>query len=131
MEIDLHGKTHPEGLELIEEYMLLNSTKGSFSLTVITGNSPAMQKKIINQICIKHGFQGAGGVGKLNLQAVINSAASSLPEDRIQGTKLQRSARRRLGLRTTASGRSPGAWSPGFGPRGGRASSRIDHGLKV
>ena len=32
MEIDLHGKTHPEGLELIEEYMLLNSTKGSVSL---------------------------------------------------------------------------------------------------
>ena len=38
MEIDLHGKTHPEGLELIEEYMLLNSTKGSVSLKVITGN---------------------------------------------------------------------------------------------
>ena len=33
MEIDLHGKTHPEGLELIEEYMLLNSTKGSVSLS--------------------------------------------------------------------------------------------------
>ena len=28
MKIDLHGKTHPEGLELIEEYMLLNSVKG-------------------------------------------------------------------------------------------------------
>ena len=51
MEIDLHGKTHPEGLELIEEYMLLNSTKGSVSLKVITGNSPVMQKKIIDQIC--------------------------------------------------------------------------------
>ena len=51
MEIDLHGKTHPKGLELIEEYMLLNSTKGSVSLKVITGNSPVMQKKIIDQIC--------------------------------------------------------------------------------
>ena len=56
MEIDLHGKTHPEGLELIEEYMLLNSAKGSVSLTVITGNSPVMQNKIINKVCNKYGF---------------------------------------------------------------------------
>ena len=56
MEIDLHGKTHPEGLKLIEEYMLLNSTKGSVSLKVITGNSPVMQNKIIDQICNKYGF---------------------------------------------------------------------------
>ncbi|GIR99250.1 MAG: hypothetical protein CM15mP102_00710 [Flavobacteriales bacterium] len=47
MKIDLHGKTHPEGLELIEEYMLLNSVKGSVSLHVITGNSPVMQKKLL------------------------------------------------------------------------------------
>ena len=56
MKIDLDGKTHPEGLELIEEYMLLNSVKGSVSLHVITGNSPMMQKKIIDQICSKYGF---------------------------------------------------------------------------
>ena len=56
MKIDLHGKTHPEGLELIEEYMLLHSVKGSVSLHVITGNSPVMQKKIIDQICNRHGF---------------------------------------------------------------------------
>ena len=56
MKIDLHGKTHPEGLELIEEYMLLNSVKGSVSLHIITGNSPVMQKKIIDQICNRHGF---------------------------------------------------------------------------
>lgn len=56
MKIDLHGKTHSEGLELIEEYMLLNSVKGSVSLQVITGNSPVMQKKIIEQICKKYGF---------------------------------------------------------------------------
>ena len=47
MKIDLHGKTHPEGLELIEEYMLLNSVKGSVSLHVVTGNSPLMQKKLL------------------------------------------------------------------------------------
>ena len=55
MKIDLHGKTHLESLELIEEYMLLNSVKGSVSLHVITGNSPVMQKKIIDQICDKYG----------------------------------------------------------------------------
>ena len=38
MKIDLHGKTHPEGLELIEEYMLLNSVKGSDRINVIKGN---------------------------------------------------------------------------------------------
>jgi hypothetical protein len=36
--------------------MLLNSVKGSVSLHVITGNSPVMQKKIIDQICSKYGF---------------------------------------------------------------------------
>jgi len=56
MKIDLHGKTHAEGLELIEEYMLLNSIKGNVNLKVITGNSPVMQDKIINQICKRHGF---------------------------------------------------------------------------
>lgn len=56
MKIDLHGKTHPEGLELIEEYMLLNSIKGNVNLKVITGNSPVMQDKIINQICKRYGF---------------------------------------------------------------------------
>jgi hypothetical protein len=30
--------------------------KGSVSLHVITGNSPIMQKKIIEQICKKYGF---------------------------------------------------------------------------
>ena len=63
MKIDLHGKTHPESLELIEEYMLLNSVKGSVSLHVMTGNSPVMQKKIIDQIAenvlyINYYFQG-------------------------------------------------------------------------
>ena len=36
--------------------VFLNSTKGSVSLTVITGNSPVMQNKIIDQICNKYGF---------------------------------------------------------------------------
>ena len=57
----------------------------------------------------------------------------SLPEDQIQGrgpssrgTPHGKSTCERRGT-----GRSPGAWSPGFGPRGGCASTRLDHGLKV
>ena len=56
MKIDLHGKTHPESLELIEEYMLLNSVKGSVSLHVITGNSPMMQKKLLIKFVKSMGF---------------------------------------------------------------------------
>ena len=56
MRVDLHGMPHSEAIEKVEEIMLLNSAKGSVDLTVITGNSPSLQSKIINQICDKHGF---------------------------------------------------------------------------
>ena len=56
MKVDLHGMPHSEAIEKVEEIMLLNSAKGSVDLTVITGNSPSLQSKIINQICDKHGF---------------------------------------------------------------------------
>ncbi len=56
MKVDLHGMTHNEAIEKVEEIMLVNSARGSVDLTVITGNSPSLQSKIINQICDKHGF---------------------------------------------------------------------------
>ena len=56
MKVDLHGMPHSEAIEKVEEIMLLNSAKGSVDLTVITGNSPSLQSKIINQICDKHAF---------------------------------------------------------------------------
>ena len=56
MKIDLHGMPHSEAIEKVEEIMLLNSAKGSVDLTVITGNSPALQNKIISQICKEYGF---------------------------------------------------------------------------
>jgi hypothetical protein len=56
MKVDLHGINHNEAVDKVEEIMLLNSAKGSVELTVITGNSPAVQAKIINQVCDKHGF---------------------------------------------------------------------------
>ena len=59
-----------------------------------------------------------------NHQAVIKSAASA-------ASRNPRGAHgRRLGLRTTGLGGSPGSWSLIFGLPGGCASSRLDHGLK-
>ena len=69
---------------------------------------------------------------KLNFQAVIKSAASAASrETKNQGPRSRGAHGRRLGLRTTGLGGSPGSWSLIFGLPGGCASSRLDHGLKV
>ena len=52
--IDLHGKSHEEALLLVEDYLLLNSFDNSLDLELITGNSPVLQGKIINNILKKH-----------------------------------------------------------------------------
>ena len=54
--IDLHGKSHEEALLLVEDYLLLNSFDNSLDLELITGNSPVLQGKIINNILRKHEF---------------------------------------------------------------------------
>ena len=54
--IDLHGLTHEESLVKVEEYLLLNSFDNDLDLELITGKSPKLQQKIINQILIKHNF---------------------------------------------------------------------------
>ena len=54
--IDLHGKSHEEAIILVEEYLLLNSFDNSLDLELITGNSPVLQNKIINNILKKHEF---------------------------------------------------------------------------
>ena len=54
--IDLHGFTHEESLVKVEEYLLLNSFDNDLDLELITGKSPKLQQKIINQILIKHNF---------------------------------------------------------------------------
>ena len=54
--IDLHGLSHEESLVKVEEYLLLNSFNNDLDLELITGKSPKLQKKIINQICKKYGF---------------------------------------------------------------------------
>ena len=88
---------------------------------------------------IYSGFEGRYWVGmsgslveKLNFQAVIKSAASAASrETKNQGPRSRGAHGRRLGLRTTGLGGSPGSWSLIFGLPGGCASSRLDHGLKV
>lgn len=56
MTIDLHGLTHKEALLLVEDTVLELSLLGSFHLDVITGNSPKLQKKVIEEVCRKHNF---------------------------------------------------------------------------
>ncbi len=54
--IDLHGLSHEESLIKVEEYLLLNSFNNDLDLELITGKSPKLQEKIINQILIKHNY---------------------------------------------------------------------------
>ena len=54
--IDLHGLSHDESLVKVEEYLLLNSFNNDLDLELITGKSPKLQEKIINQILIKHNY---------------------------------------------------------------------------
>ena len=54
--MDLHGLTHEESLVKDEEYLLLNSIDNELDLKLITGKSPKLQNKIINQILNRHCF---------------------------------------------------------------------------
>ena len=54
--IDIHGLSHEESLVKVEEYLLLNSFNNDLDLELITGKSPKLQEKIINQILIKHDY---------------------------------------------------------------------------
>lgn len=54
--IDLHGLTHEESLIKVEEYLLLNSFNNDLDLELITGQSPKLQEKIIQQILNKYDF---------------------------------------------------------------------------
>ena len=56
MTLDLHGLSHYDAINLVEDTLLLQSTKGNVNLTVITGKSSILQNKIINEICNRWGF---------------------------------------------------------------------------
>jgi DNA-nicking Smr family endonuclease len=47
--IDLHGIRHKEALEKVETELLILQEQGSFSLTIITGNSSILQERILKK----------------------------------------------------------------------------------
>lgn len=49
-EIDLHGLRHKPALELVRKTLEDREASGSFSLTVITGNSSVLQERIFTEI---------------------------------------------------------------------------------
>lgn len=49
-EIDLHGLRHKLALELVRKTLEDREASGSFSLTVITGNSSVLQERIFTEI---------------------------------------------------------------------------------
>jgi len=49
-EIDLHGLRHKPALELVRKTLEDREVSGSFSLTIITGNSSVLQERIFTEI---------------------------------------------------------------------------------
>jgi DNA-nicking Smr family endonuclease len=48
--LDLHGFRHKEALELVQDTLQSLDRQGSFSLTIITGNSTVLQQRIFEEI---------------------------------------------------------------------------------
>lgn len=49
-EIDLHGIRHKEAMEMVRDELGQKKSQGSFSLTIITGNSSVLQNRIFKEI---------------------------------------------------------------------------------
>ena len=49
-EIDLHGIRHKEAMEIVKDILDEKKMEGSFSITIITGNSTVLQKRIFKEI---------------------------------------------------------------------------------
>jgi dsDNA-specific endonuclease/ATPase MutS2 len=49
-EIDLHGIRHKEAMEMVKDFLNEKEMEGSFSITIITGNSTVLQKRIFKEI---------------------------------------------------------------------------------
>ena len=57
-EIDVHGMLHSDAILFVEDIVLEESVKTNlFEVKVITGNSPRLQRRIINEICKKHNLK--------------------------------------------------------------------------
>ena len=48
--IDLHGIRHKEAMLLVRDTLENLDEKGSFSLTIITGNSSVLQERILKEV---------------------------------------------------------------------------------
>lgn len=56
-EIDLHGLYHDDAVDVVENILLHESTLGSsFECKIITGNSPKLQIRLIQEVLDKHDF---------------------------------------------------------------------------
>ena len=56
-EIDLHGFTHDEAVLAVEDILIKESMKSErVDVTIITGNSPKLQERIIEDVLERHGF---------------------------------------------------------------------------
>ena len=49
-EIDLHGIRHKEAMEIVKDFLDEKKMEASFSITIITGNSTVLQKRIFKEI---------------------------------------------------------------------------------
>lgn len=56
-EIDLHGFTHDEAVFAVEDVLIKESIKSKIiDVTIITGQSPKLQYRIIEDVLKRHGF---------------------------------------------------------------------------
>lgn len=72
MEIDLHGLTHQEAIKEVEDWIFSNFRIPLFSGKIITGNSPALQNKIIKEVLDPFGM--AYMIPKYNLGCILVGA---------------------------------------------------------
>ena len=56
VKVDLHGLTHDKAILKVEEMLILNQLCKYGSIEVITGKSPELQSKIIEEILDVHNF---------------------------------------------------------------------------
>lgn len=48
--LDLHMIRHKEAIEMVHQTLKKEKERGSFSITIITGNSTVLQQRIFNEI---------------------------------------------------------------------------------
>jgi len=55
--IDLHGIRHKEAMLLVRDTLAELESNGSFSLTIITGNSSVLQERIFKEVLVTSRFK--------------------------------------------------------------------------